>query len=279
MSQKPEEQELTKEELDEYKTYDIAELRKLLKDSNQKRTFKKSKQIDRILKSKTTMNYDDAVSSGKKQLDSKFAQIFSVHNDQISQIEEDFKKNELNLRRSINDSFQEMKDRQLQSWIKVEAQKSSELKREKARSNSTIKSLQKIAVSYADQGEYEKAIMADNEAQALQQEEALLQTRQTEIAYSKRFSQLQAQFGLEIDVLESRLNKGFEGINQQKLDEIRKCQNNTSAAIQRAVISIINSTKSKVPKVETQADIATSLTMYAKKKATENGMNRQFQFD
>lgn len=279
MSQKPEEQELTKEELDEYKTYDIAELRKLLKDSNQKRTFKKSKQIDKILKSKTTMNYDDAISSGKKQLDSKFAQIFSVHNDQISQIEEDFKKNELNLRRSINDSFQEMKDRQLQSWIKVQAQKSSELKREKARSNSTIKSLQKIAVSYADQGEYEKAIMADNEAQALQQEEALLQTRQTEIAYSKRFSQLQAQFGLEIDVLESRLNKGFEGINQQKLDEIRKCQNNTSAAIQRAVISIINSTKSKVPKVEAQADITTSLTMYAKKKATENGMNRQFQFD
>lgn len=270
---------LTPEEIQHYHECDIFELRRDLKESNKKRTFARSQAIDKIIKERSSSEIDTAIKSVLNKLDKELNDAFSLHKDSVDQTNEEFKKNEDLLRLTIDDSFAELKERQLKSLTDVEFQKESDLIREDRRETSSVIELRRLATVYADQGDFERAMKVDNEADAIHAAETEEQLKRAQIKYQKRVDQLFIQFGTEIDVLETRLKKGLDSLNAKKIDELTNIQKNTSVVVQRLLLSAINDTNKKVKKIELQSEISNRLTNFVRKKATENGMNRKLQFD
>lgn len=270
---------LTPEEIQHYHECDIIELRRDLKESNKKRTFARSQAIDKIIKERSSSEIDTAISSVLKKLDKELNDAFSLHQDSVEQTIEEFKKNEDLLRLTIDDSFAELKERQLKSLTDVEFQKESDLIREDRRETSTVIELRRLATVYADQGDFERAMKVDNEADVIHAAETEEQLKKAQTRYQKRVDQLFIQFGTEIDVLETRLKKGLDSLNAKRIDELNNIQKNTSVVVQRLLLSAINDTNKKVKKIELQSEISNRLTNFVRKKATENGMNRKLQFD
>ena len=270
---------LTPEEIQHYHECDIIELRRDLKESNRKRTFARSQAIDKIIKERSSSEIDTAINSIEKKLNKELNDAFSLHRDSVEQTIEEFKKNEDLLRLTIDDSFAELKERQMKSLTDVEFQKESELIREDRRETSTVLELRRLATVYADQGDFERAMKVDNEADEMHAAETEEQIKRALVRYQKRVEQLFIQFGTEIDVLETRLKKGLESLNAKKIDELANIQKNTSVVVQRLLLSAINDTNKRVKKIELQSEISNRLTNFVKKKATENGMNRKLQFD
>lgn len=172
-----------------------------------------------------------------------------------------------------------MKERQFKSLIEVEAQKESEIIREDRRESSTVIELKRLATVYADQGNFDKAIKVNEEADAKKAKEIKYQIKLIQNRFQKRVDQLFNTFFTEIEVLENRLNNGLEGLNKKKDDEIINLQKNTSVVVQKLLLSAINDANKKVNKIELQGEITSRLTNYVKKKAVENGMSRKLQFD
>ncbi|OHS93799.1 hypothetical protein TRFO_02309 [Tritrichomonas foetus] len=270
---------LTPEEVQHYYECDIIELRRDLKDSNKKRTFARSKALDKIIKERSSSEVDTSIQTVLKKLDKDLDDVFVKHEEGVQQIDEEYKNKENLLRLTIDDSFAELKERQLKSLTDVEVQKESELLREDRRETSAVYQLRLLATRYADQGDFERAMKVDNEANEMHARETEDQTKRTNIRFQKRVDQLLIQFGTEIDVLENRLKKGLDSLEIQKHGEIVNQQKTTSVAVQRLLLASINETNKKVKKIELQGEISNRLTNFVRKKANENGMNRKLQYD
>ena len=270
---------LSPEEIEQYQTCDIALVRKALKESNMKRTFQRSKELDKIIKSRSSTNYDQAINESLQKLDKDLDDTFSRHEESIEQIDDEYKNKENLLRLTIDDSFAELKERQLQSLVDIEVQKESELIRENKRETSTVYQLRLLATRYADQGDFDNAMKIDEEADQIHKQEVLQQSEKTIKSYDKRKNQLLTQFGTEIDVLESRLKKGLLALQNQRNTEIVNQQKTTAALVQRQLLAAINETNKKVKKIEMQSDITNKLTNFVRNKASEKGMNRKLQYD
>ena len=257
----------------------VKELRAELKKSNRQRSFERSRMINDMINNKIANDYESTIQPiiddlGHK-LDSLFQELKNITNEKDGELNQ----NEYILRESIEDSFSEMRQRQLLEMTELEVEKKSELIREKKRSPSSVQQLISLLIKLADRQEFDKAIDADHEAELLQQKEAEERLYQIELKYKKLTDSLLQKFTLELNGLQGKLDSGLNMIQKQYQQQILNVQKSIEINVKSSLLNAINAANNQVNKKEKQTEITQRLNNFVIQKAMENGMTKNLTFE
>lgn len=257
----------------------LKELRAELKKSNRQRSFERSRMINDMINNKIANDYESTIQPiiddlGHK-LDSLFQELKNITNEKDGELNQ----NEYILRESIEDSFSEMRQRQLLEMTELEVEKKSELIREKKRSPSSVQQLISLSIKLADRQEFDKAIDADHEAELLQQKEAEERLYQIELKYKKLTDSLLQKFTLELNGLQGKLDSGLNMIQKQYQQQILNVQKSIEINVKSSLLNAINAANNQVNKKEKQTEITQRLNNFVIQKAMENGMTKNLTFE
>ena len=257
----------------------VKELRAELKKSNRQRSFERSRMINDMINNKIANDYESTIQPiiddlGHK-LDSLFQELKNITNEKDGELNQ----NEYILRESIEDSFSEMRQRQLLEMTELEVEKKSELIREKKRSPSSVQQLISLSIKLADRQEFDKAIDADHEAELLQQKEAEERLYQIELKYKKLTDSLLQKFTLELNGLQGKLDSGLNMIQKQYQQQILNVQKSIEINVKSSLLNAINAANNQVNKKEKQTEITQRLKNFVIQKAMENGMTKNLTFE
>ncbi|KAK8890973.1 hypothetical protein M9Y10_028174 [Tritrichomonas musculus] len=257
----------------------VKELRAELKKSNRQRSFERSRMINDMINNKIANDYESTIQPiiddlGHK-LDSLFQELKNITNEKDGELNQ----NEYILRESIEDSFSEMRQRQLLEMTELEVEKKSELIREKKRSPSSVQQLISLSIKLADRQEFDKAIDADHEAELLQQKEAEERLYQIELKYKKLTDSLLQKFTLELNGLQGKLDSGLNMIQKQYQQQILNVQKSIEINVKSSLLNAINAANNQVNKKEKQTEITQRLNNFVIQKAMENGMTKNLTFE
>lgn len=262
-----------------YEEMSLKDLRAELKKSNRNRTFDLSRKINDIINNKLVNDYESTIQPIMDELGKKLDSTFQEFNEITDEKNSEFNQNESLLRESIEDSFAEMRQRQLSEMTELEIQKRSELIREKKRSPSSVQQLISLSIKLADRQEFDKAIDVDHEAEILQQKEADERLYQIELKYKKLTDSLLQKFTLELNGLQGKLDSGMNIIQKQYQQQILNAQKTVEITVKSSLLNSINLANSKVNKKEKQTEITSRLNNFVIKKALENGMSKNLTFE
>lgn len=262
-----------------YEEMTVRDLRAELKKSNRNRTFDLSRKINDIINNKMTNEYESTIQPIMSDLGKKLDNTFQEFNEITNEKNGELNQNESILRESIEDSFEEMQQRQLSEFTELEIQKRSEIIREKKRSPSSVQQLISLSIKLADRQEFDKAIDADHEAEILQQKEADERLFQIELKYKKLTDSLLQKFALELKGLQDKLDSGLGIIQKQYQQQLLNAQKSVEITVKSSLLNSINLANAKVNKKEKQTEITSRLNNFVIKKAIENGMNKNLTFD
>lgn len=262
-----------------YEEMTVRDLRAELKKSNRNRTFDLSRKINDIINNKMTNEYESTIQPIMSDLGKKLDNTFQEFNEITNEKNGELNQNESILRESIEDSFEEMQQRQLLEFTELEIQKRSEIIREKKRSPSSVQQLISLSIKLADRQEFDKAIDADHEAEILQQKEADERLFQIELKYKKLTDSLLQKFALELKGLQDKLDSGLGIIQKQYQQQLLNAQKSVEITVKSSLLNSINLANAKVNKKEKQTEITSRLNNFVIKKAIENGMNKNLTFD
>lgn len=262
-----------------YEEMSLKDLRAELKKSNRNRTFDLSRKINDIINNKLVNDYESTIQPIMDELGKKLDNTFQEFNEITDEKNSEFNQNESLLRESIEDSFAEMRQRQLSEMTELEIQKRSELIREKKRSPSSVQQLISLSIKLADRQEFDKAIDVDHEAEILQQKEADERLYQIELKYKKLTDSLLQKFTLELNGLQGKLDSGMNIIQKQYQQQILNAQKTVEITVKSSLLNSINLANSKVNKKEKQTEITSRLNNFVIKKALENGMSKNLTFE
>ena len=270
--------ELSQEEKDAYFEKSIGELRKEIRTLNQKHEFARSKAITEILERKTCGD-EQSFRAYLASLTSKVDAVFVEFNDRIEELEEEFKQRENYLRFQIDDSFKELKQKQLASLTEIETKRELAIRRENERESAGVVQLRQMAVKLADRGEFEEAMRVDGIAKEQRERE----TQEGIMTVSRRFDGITekalAQFTMEIRVLEEKFFKGIDLLQRQLDHEVYTSQKQTAIAVRRVLRTAINEA-TKIFKRKPQCiDLPGRLTTLVTNRAIRYGMNHRLQFE
>lgn len=262
-----------------YEEMSVIELRAELKKSNRNRTFELSRRINDILNNKLVNDYESTIQPIIDELGQKLDNAFQEFNEITDEKNGEYNQNESILRESIEDSFIEMRQRQLSEMTELEIQKRSELIREKKRSPSSVQQLISLSIKLADRQEFDKAIDVDHEAEILQQKEAEERLYQIELKYRKLTESLLQKFTLELNGLQGKLDSGLNVIQKQYQQQLLNAQKTLEITVKSSLLNSINTANSRVNKKEKQTEITSRINNFVIKKALENGMNKNLTFE
>ncbi|OHS96555.1 hypothetical protein TRFO_37299 [Tritrichomonas foetus] len=258
---------------------DVQKLRAELKKSNKARTFLKSRKIDEILTKKLSDSIESIIQPIMNDLDKKLDDIFNELKEISEQKNEEYGHNEALLRQSIEDTFEEIKERQLNELKELEVQKRSELIRERKRMPPSVKHLRDLSVVLADHKKYEEAMNLDQEAEILQEREAEERIEQIEIKYRKLNESLFSRFAKELKSLQEKLDNGLNMIFDQHNNQLINAQKIAEVTVKSSLLNAINLANNKVNKNNKVAEITTRFTNFVTKKALDNGMSKNLTFE
>jgi hypothetical protein len=270
---------LTAQEREELQSKDIAELRAIFRQSNQERKFQRSREIHTLIQSKLYAASQEAVDQATKDLTVQLRTTFTEFNTALSQTKTEFKQRENYHREAIDDSFAELTARQLTQFTELEIEMRADKLRESHRQSFNVRDLNRISVVLANRAEFDGAVAVEKAGASLARIEQDDRFRELKLTQDKLRRNLYVQFDTEIQVLEERLLKGLQGIQDQMNIEIKSHQRQCAVAVQTVLLRSIHDTIKKVGKREKDADITARLTRHARNEAQKYGMNRKLTFD
>lgn len=235
--------------------------------------------MSRRLHSLIQTNEKDAVTSAIRKLSDQITAQCGEYKSIVARLQSEFKEREDDLRETVDDSFSDLQDRQLQLLAELELFHKQENVRAATRSTANVFSLEQISIYLADQEEFDRAISISRQAEVLQRSETKDRQRDLEVRVGLLAQSLLAKFEKEIQLLEERLVKGLQGIHEQLAVEVQIQQKQVSGAIQRLTLDAIRDANRHVKKKERESEINTRITNFARTKVQEFGMNRNFAFD
>lgn len=270
---------LTEKERQDYSTMSIENLRAALKESNKKRQFERSREINKIIKDKQQSNKENTIQPILQRLDEQLTECFEEYKSICQQLAEDFTQREQYHRLAIDNAFLELKEKQLNDFTELEIQRGLECQKEHNRQSANVKLLTKVSEWLADRELYDDAIDMDNEATKLNETEAVKRVESQEKKYSVLEANLLRRFEREFQLLEERLSNGLATLADQKESEFKTQQKQCSCAVQRLLLAAVNDGIKKIGKKDKQTEITTRVTNFVKKRALEFGMNSKLLFD
>lgn len=270
--------ELSQQEKDAYYEMSIGDLRKEIKLLNQKHEFAKSKAITEILERKTSGD-EAALRSYLASLTSRVDAVFIEFNEKIEELEEEFKQRENYLRFTIDDSFKELKQKQLKALTEIEKKKELSILRESERESAKVMQMRQMAVKLADRGEFEEAMRIDGIAKEQRERETQEGVLTVQRKYEGITEKALSQFTMEIRVLEDKFFKGIDLLQRQLDHEVYTAQKQTAIAVRRVLRSAINEATKLFKRKPQCIDLPGRLTTLVTNRAIKYGMNHRLQFE
>ena len=270
---------LSKEQIARYEQMSVLQLREKLKKLNRKRKFLKSQKVDEILAKKTADKSDTIVQKHIDALQQKMDEIFKDLQELTDMKNGEYSQNEQILRTSIDETFEEMKERQLNELTELEIQHQAELLREKNRKLANVKHLENLSIILADNKQYVEAINVDNEARVLDESQKSERLDQIDMKYKTLKQSLLKKFSNEIKLLQEKLDIGLRMIMDQHNTQVKNAYKIAEVTIQSSLLKAINDAQNEVKRFDKNADISAKITKFVTDNAKKNGMTKNLTFD